>query len=276
MPAKKKPDSIPRPATSTAPHPDVVALKAVMSTLPTFSSPARVWAQKVRLLYPLTSSAPPQIVEAIKAQLPTKLFDATADLHYESHLPLLEKIVALEGPTADQAAQCILEGRGQLREDQTPKEFFREMKRLTQVAFTEISAEQVDQIAWKKLQAVLPTTIRHSLCLLTPTIINEDLLDSLDRSWQLHLSSIRTTAAVTTSEKALDKIATTLEAITARLDQLEANHNNEGTSAALRRPNARDSASICYYHRKFGKAAFRCAPPCNFAKLNGTGAPSPR
>ncbi len=120
-----------------------------------------------------------------------------------------------------------------------------------------------------------PINARDSLSLSPPTI-NEDLLDSLDRSWQLHLSSHRTTAAMTAPENALDKINSALEAITTRLNQLESDLRHEGTSAALRRPNDCNAANICFYHRKFGKAFFRCAHPCNFAKLNGTGAPSPR
>jgi hypothetical protein len=97
-------------------------LKELNSLVPPFSSPARIWAKKICLLWPDHATSPPHLLDIIKLRLPPNLFDAVSDCKLASHIALLEKICTIEGPTVQQAAQYLLESKATIHHNQTPRE----------------------------------------------------------------------------------------------------------------------------------------------------------
>jgi hypothetical protein len=268
---------------------DVLSLKNISSIMPPFVAPARIWCEKIKLIWPNPATAPQDLMTSIRVKLPPHLYDALGDSHYDSHLPLLNKIAALDGPTELEAVQEVLGTNARLRADQTPRAFFREMKRVANIAFPESDPQQIDQIAWKKLHAALPASLQQTLALLPVSVANEDQLDALEKAWKLHSTLSTTSAAVhTQSGTDTEGLTKALNALTARLSVLERSMENVSfTNAVYKRPFHPSPSStpkfrgqvttgdLCWYHQKFGARAYRCEPPCRFAS-NGSGAPSPQ
>lgn len=276
-------NSLHRKPSST--HRHEMSLKDMMSTIPPYSTPTRVWVEKIKLMWPESDSSPRQLMDIIKLRLPARLFENVSGITFASHIPLLEKVCLLDGPTTEQAAQSILESGGQIKPDMSAREHFTELKRLAQIAFPQLNADQTTEIAWTKLSRAMSPSIRQILALLPQTSsYSEEALEAFDRALKLptisNVVTCVTSPAVTSSN--------TLSALESRMKALEDNLKSEISTinaALVHRANERSRQSyapqldICWYHFKFGSSARRCSPPCrHFSTFSGNakGAPTPK
>ena len=220
-------------------------------------------------------------MDVIRLRLPANLFEAIADISFPSHLALLEKICAIEGPSKTKAAQALLEGSAVLSSNQTPRGFYQETKRLCHTAFPN-SPAHAEELAWQKLLLALPITMRQTLSLLPTQTPSETALNTLEEAWE-HYSPTTAAAATREEDKRDHSLNQVLEKITARLDSLE-----ESIIATTRQPrrsfqnrriaDSTFSSGICWYRTEFGQQARRCEPPSQsnyWRQGKELGAPSP-
>jgi hypothetical protein len=258
-------------------------LKDIMTIMPPFSSPARIWAQKVKLIWPTANNAPTHLIEVIKLRLPPALFDALTESNFQSHLALLDKVTALDDPTTSQAAVSLFEFKAQIQPHQLPREYFSEMKRSIQTVFPEYPQDIVNSMAWQKLRMALPPSMQVTLSLLANQNVNEQVLETIDKAWRLLPTSTCASANATPSNTTLDvmtQVMERLERLEAKLEPTEdtvaATMTRSNISANYNRPKPHSSFeqrqmrrfnnNWCYYHNKFGSQAFNCAQPCSFTR----------
>ena len=294
MPPKRKPSRQMSPSSGcttrhalpSAPSSNQPTLKDFMSIVPPYSAPARIWADKIRLLWPTNEDAPTQLIVVIKQRLPANLFDNVSDVPFTSHLQLLEKVCRLDGLTSDQAAQNILESGAQLKPGQSVREAFMDMKRLARLAFPQLSPEQSSIVAWTKLSRALPPSLRQTLALLPSSSYSEETLESLDKA----LKAGAPQDTVASIADPLSDISRLLKTMETRLSAIETtllpdptsvnavfNHRDHGRRHPPRQ-HSTASQDVCWYHAKFGQHARRCSPPCRSYRQhqgNGKGAPPP-
>jgi hypothetical protein len=281
-----------------------MAIKDIMCIIPPFTSPARIWAQKINLIWPTDDEAPTLLTQVIKLRLPPALFDALGESTFTSHITLLDKICSLDGPTSSQAAEHLFESKAQLRHNQSPREYFYELKRSIAAVFPSLGQESINTMAWKKLWLALPPSMQQTMALLPNQTVTDGTLDTVERAWRLTASTTCEVANVLHQEVTLNKLNKTLEDISARLQRLENNSQREGEhlhAANMAFPNTISveagiqnrskhqfnhhsgredhSEPICFYHRRFGSQAYKCTPPCKFhgahQQAKGRGAPTP-
>jgi ATP-dependent Clp protease ATP-binding subunit ClpA len=258
-------------------------MKDIKNVIPPFSSPARIWAHKIKLICPTPNDAPARLIDAIKQQLPPSLYDAVVESDYKTHLALLDKICELDGPTVNQAAESLFESKAQLRSNQLPREYFHEIKRAIQLIFPEYQQETVKSMAWQKLLMALPISMQHTMALLPKQNVSEEALDSIDKAWRLLAPSTCASLQATPTNTPLDATTIALEKINERLKRLEAKTQTEDEmcAATMRRLYApgmgnrpsrhytskegiQPNNNYCFYHNKFGIHAHKCAQPCSF------------
>ena len=255
---------------ATLPHKEL-SLKELSLLVPAFSSPAHIWASKIKLLWPSTETAPTSLCDVIRLRLPTTLYELTYDITFTSHVTLLEKICALDGPSPLAASQILLESKSCLRPEQSPRELLTEFKRLARTAFPSYTTEQVSSLAWNKLLIALPVTLQQTLALLPHRDPTDENLEALDRVWKLQSvqpSVSAVTRSESTTEKLLHEISSQLLSLT---EQLRTCTPHVGEVSALRHaprhaqpPDRPHVGGLCWYHARFGNEAQRCVHPCNF------------
>jgi hypothetical protein len=276
-----------------------------MCIIPPFTSPARIWAQKINLIWPTDNEAPCQLIQVIKLRLPPLLFDTLGESTFTSHLILLDKICTLDGPTSSQAAESLFESKAQLQPNQSPREYFNEMKRSVSAVFPTLGQESTNTMAWKKLWMALPPSMQQTMALLPTQTVTDETLETVERAWKLTaLSTYAPVNVVHQGVTGLDSLTKTLEEISKRLQRLENDSQRDGYAsyaaneagpngisleAAIRnrdyhqfsnRINQKDHLEpICFYHRRFGRQAYNCTPPCKFHRghqqAKDRGAPTP-
>lgn len=69
-------------------------------------------------------------------------------------------------------------------------------------------------------------------------------------------SPVQSSPAITTSDEIVGKIIAALNN--------RSNNNQQQPSQRNSKQGHRDGNNICFYHRRFGDKAFRCAPGCKF------------
>jgi hypothetical protein len=263
------------------------SLKELMVLVPCYTSPAYIFASKIRLLWPTSHQAPTFLSHVIRLRLPSTLYELTSDTDFASHIALLEKVCALESPSRMAATQTLLESKQQLRLDQSPREFLGEMKRLARLVFPSYTTSEIALLAWNKLLVGLPAPLQQTLSLLPHSDSSEESLEALDRAWKLQATA---TSLVATAQPAAEEkpVAELLREISDRLTRLESStslqphlssavmHRRFIEQPPLFRNQPASSSSLCWYHARFGDAAQRCQSPCSFkSKGSGNGARAP-
>jgi hypothetical protein len=155
------------------------------------------------------------------------------------------------------------------------------MLRAAEIVFPHNTASQSETLAWTKLIAALPPSMRETLSLLDTQGPTEALLENIDKTWR----SSQTTPCAATESKPdpLATLQTTLAAIEKRLQSLETGEpccSTQKASTFKRRFGKSPSShgTLCWYHVKFGNHAKRCEQPCSYSSRhsgNYKGAPSP-
>jgi hypothetical protein len=216
-------------------------------------------------------------VDIIKNRIPPNLFDAVSEMTFTSHLELLDKLCALDGPTSKQASQYLFESNRNLQPNQSLREYFQEMKRLIRLAFPSHSPSEVCSVAWTKLLHALPPTLRQSVLLSSNGKYSEKTLDLLDEMWRAVPSS---TSTICHSETNLNERLSNIEKHLTALSMAQS-ETRSPINAAVHRPSKDYScnAYLCWFHQKFSQRARRCSPHCHLYRRNsgnGEGAPSPK
>lgn len=276
-------------STTTSAHSNALSLKDLMAIIPAFSTPARIWASKIKLLWADSSNTPVNLIDVIKLRLPASLFELVSDYPFTSHISLLDKICSLDEPSSDKASQLLFESKGQVQSDKSPRELFQEMKRLAAITFPDVPQEFIISIAWKKLIAALPISIQQTLALLPNQDFSEQTVETLDKIYKQQGTSscqaISDKSPATTD--VLQSLMKTMDTISSRLDALEftSRDGSATINAAIRpgtqrkyQPHHFNDEDICWYHRKFGNQAQHCTQPCAFRKSSSVkynGAPTP-
>ncbi len=169
-----------------------MSLKELMTLVPDFSAPARVWAEKIKLLLP-TSQANDQLLNVIRHRLPPHLFEQLAANSYRTPEALLDKVITLKNPR-QQASHLLFNNPQSLSIDQSPSSYFREQVRLTKTALPTCSADQVNEVAWQKTKACLPPQLQQLLLFSSEQSPTEKLLELVDSAWAQQRSSPSLTA----------------------------------------------------------------------------------
>jgi hypothetical protein len=255
-----------------------LSIKDMMNLVPQFSTPARIWAEKILLVWPSDEEAPKFLIDIIKTKLPPQLFDNVKDQTFGSHVHLLDKIRLIEGPSKSQANQALLETKVELNANRTPREYFNEMKRLAEVSFPDFSFTAQTSLAWRKLIAALPSAMQQTLILFPNQDYSEATLDDLDRAWKLHTPTASQCSIINqhshSTASVLEEVQRTLSSINARLQAIEvaspvgAQHptTNAVTHHSTIRHNTSSDPRLCYYHQRFGRFARRCTAPCQYQR----------
>lgn len=84
----------------------------------------------------------------------------------------------------------------------------------------------------------------------------------------------KTNTPSTSNSDVMHQIAAlTKEVASLKMERTRHNHRrsrSRSRSYPRSTPRSSQQNTICYYHRKFGKEAFRCRAPCNFIKANNS------
>jgi len=244
-------------------------LKALLSLVPPFMSPARVWVAKIKLLWPTAKSEPPQLSQVVLQRLPPHLFDQVAEKTFASAQDLLEDVLKLESPTAEDMARTIFTAPASIPPGQLPSTVFHELRRATKLALP-TAGKEADAIAWGKLQSAFPTSIQHILLATGASTPSEATLNLVDKAWRQVQGDQSNVAALHVDTPTN---STRGSELTSRLESLEAAVRSITQKAPQEKPT---SAAVCWYHAKFGAQARRCFPPCKFhVSPKERGAPSP-
>ena len=193
---------------------------------------------------------------------------------------LFEKIITLDSAPQHEALSRIFTSQPTVTECRKPSDTFDDQSKLAKAAFPTFSQDQIATLAWEKTAMCLAPQLRQ-LLLLQDSSGAQDIRSKLkfaDQAWLLGKSD-GTTAAVaqvpSSSTACLEQKLASLEASIGEIN------------AALRKypPRARSPSAVtfedevCYYHRKFGRQAKKCTPPCRYHRRerhpNGRGAASP-
>lgn len=278
MPKRQNKSQSP-PSSSTmndanASIPSAISFKELSARVPLFSSPARVWAAKVKLAW-TDGAVPPELAAIIKQRLPPHLFDQVEHLTL-APWPLLEKISVLDGPTKTQAAHDLFSSAEPLLTSQVPSLHYRNLVRLASRALPESSPKECAAVAWQKLMHTLPRNIQQLLLTASQNKPLEDVLELVDQMWTLE-APLNSASQSFSANKITDP--TTSEKPPSNFIALEA--KLEGIEAAIKRyqPSSPSSTTngICWYHQRFGQQAQKCLSPCKFisTRKNERGAPAP-
>jgi hypothetical protein len=253
------------------------SLKELLSFVPPYVSPARIWSKKIQLIWPRSNDAPTNLITALKLTLPASLFDKVSTSSFTSHLSLLDNICSLDSISPEQAANHLFESTGQL--NKLPSEYFDEMKRLAHITFPEYADEIIQSIAWRKLIMVLPKTLQQTLALIPDQegcVEPAKAVNSLDKAWKLQADTPSITATVSIPKDPSDIVMKALDDISSRLSMVEKSlQASDDRVNAVTRSSPRQSAlrqaytsDICWYHQTYGHKARRCTPPCRFQRRN--------
>lgn len=242
-----------------------LSIKDLLAIIPQFHSPAKIWAQKINLIYSTTNATLPNIIEVIKLRLPSHIFEVVAEQNFTSVHDLLDKINTLDGPSQNELHSQIFENRDKLQSDQLPSSYFRMIFGAAKISLPSLDEKQASEIAWKKLFSTLPNEIQNILQLSQNEKFSSSSLDRLDTFWR-NCNSVIPKAAIL--NKIDDSIVDKLSNLSIRLDGIEAAIQNNNTKT-FNRPtfsHHRKDSVICWYHQRFGNYARKCIQPCQFQK----------
>lgn len=254
------------------------SLKELIAILPPFSSPARVWASKIQLLTDTKRSCP-QLVRVIKFKLPHELFEKFCDKCYDTPQDLLTDIIQAEAPPLHQSVAAFFSPI--LNTSQSPSTLFHTTLRTAKLAFPSADENQLQLLSWEKVKRSLPSDIQRLLLLHPQCSPSEDVLnlaDTLASTNQptTHIAAGAMQSTLTTPDGG---VTGNVSVLMQKLEGIEATIRSSNSNRTQYHARHDQDDSICFYHRRFGKQARKCQPPCRFSQrhhLNGQGAPTPQ
>ena len=132
------------------------ALRELALVIPPYSSPARIWASKVRSLLHHLKADQHLIADLVKSRLPDKLFMRLQDFKTGDVEALLGQISKLDQESRLSTTSRLLNEKTSLTHMQKPSELYYNILENTKQALPLASDEAVTEVARAKLLAALP------------------------------------------------------------------------------------------------------------------------
>lgn len=189
----------------------------------------------------------------------------TAQQSTDKYTTLVELLVKRLGPTEDKRMGDLL--YNEQMGDQTPSEFYRRLSSLVG------NSKNEETLLMKIFTDRLPSPLDSTVIQLKAQG-PEVFLPVIDSIWEKTKSQKPSISAVGSDR--VQNLEIQLAAIQKTLSELKASHkpHHRGRSKSRngRKPRRSQTPSgtdnMCYYHKKFGKEARKCAPSCKFWKGN--------
>jgi hypothetical protein len=225
--------------------------------IPTFSSPATSWVQKVALL---TSAFPDDhktLIDVTVSRLPEPLFSQTIVNTFTSLKKLLEFIAHRDQGSASTATHKLINEKWSLQPGQRPSALYAEIFLLAKHAMPTTDASTLRSLAKAKLISALPPASQALATTILGRSSDDELMVRLDDLCGVVAPGhygVCSVEAEPPKSSTLDQKLDDLVARIAKLESSSQHHSSESLS------------QICWYHTKFGTKAFKCTPPCNFLR----------
>ena len=260
------PDNVPDADASgtpaqDAPAPTVAATPNV--TLPVFSTTkAAPWFLRVEALFRLKKISANQKSDFIIGALPEDVFDRISMwlASYGSDVipydQLKAKIITNCEPSPEEKSQKILDLLRLPLGDQRPSDALYEIKNLSTILQPDGSTSQIDlaRVLW---MLRLPQEIRAHITDFS-TKSEQDLArqaDSLRGTSKLALMNPTAAAAAAAAQPPLPDDDEDDDVIAAAQQRFQRSSNQRQFSGVSRK-------TLCYFHKRFGRDAKNCRPPC--------------
>ena len=246
-------------ATQTTDAPGVVAAAPALNLPPFTSTDAAPWFQRVEALFRLRAiTSASRKADYVIGALPAEVFSQISDwlisqgsdtIYYDN---LKQQIIKRCSPTPEERSRKIMDLVRLPLGDQRPSAAFREMKSLSTTLQPDGSTSPIDLIRVLWLLR-LPHEIRAMITDFASRT-EEDLIkqaDSLVGASQLAVTPSAAAAAPPESDE----------------DEVHA-MAAQGRRTRDEPPQYADGPrrTMCYFHRRFGRNARNCRPPCYHAK----------
>ena len=259
------PDNVPAADASGTPASDATVAATPNVTLPVFSTTkAAPWFHRVEALFRLKKVSANQKSDFIIGALPEDVFDRISTWLTEigsDAIPydqLKAKIIRSCEPSPEEKSQKILDLLRLPLGDQRPSDAFYEIKNLSTILNPDGSTSQIDlaRVLW---MLRLPQDIRAHMTNFS-TKSEQDLTgqaDALRGTTKLALSTLSTTAA---AAAAADQASLTDD--DEDDDVIAAAQRKSQRSSNQRQFSGVSRKTLCYFHKRFGRDARNCRPPC--------------
>ena len=253
--------------SSTEEQAETTPTAAILS-LPRFSTAAvTAWFQRAEVQFRLKRVVQSRTkADHVLASIPEEVFPRLSDwleekgdhLQYEE---LKEELLRRFTSTPEEKVNKLLDMAHMPLGDERPSDALDEMRRLAKLPSATMKQLDIAVVLWLTR---LPDTVRQGItdfAQKSPTELG-DLANSLMATFRKSQSSGRACAAETSSEDE--------EAVAAncppqrRKFRPPSSDSNRAAPAPTRQGRHQDA--ICQYHRRFGKKARKCTPPCDWPK----------
>ena len=236
-------------------------------TLPVFSTTkVAPWFQRVEALFRLKKVSANQKSDFIIGALPEDVFDRISSWLTEFNTDVIPyetlkaKIIRSCQPSPEEKSQKILDLIKMPLGDQRPSDAFYEIKNLSTVLQPDGTTAMIDltRVLW---MLRLPADIRAQMTNFSTKSEQDltELADALKGTTRLALSTLSTPAAAAATADPRDFNDDDDDDVIAAAQRVQRRANNQREQQRL--PDA-SRKTLCHFHRRFGRKARNCRPPC--------------
>ena len=258
------PDNVPAADASGTPATDATIAATPNVTLPVFSTTkAAPWFHRVEALFRLKRVSANQKSDFIIGALPDDVFDristwltefASDAIPYDQ---LKAKIIRSCEPSPEEKSQKILDLLRLPLGDQRPSDAFYEIKNLPTILNLDGTSSQIDlaRVLW---MLRLPHDIRAQMTNFS-TKTEQDLTaqaDALKGTTRLALSTLSATASAAAAADQPTLTDDDDDDVIAAAQRRSQHSSNQRQFSGVSRK------TLCYFHKRFGRDARNCRPPC--------------